>query len=140
MSRAPKAREAPFLFLPLCFSLSSSCGNRTHLSALKGQYPEPIDERAVCVLRQRGTLSAVGREALESSSAAFQATAKPSQLPTHVFVAWFPLSPRRSGQQKKPDVLVTPGFGSQIDLKAKRHKRSGSAGELPCSDRFRCAQ
>lgn len=27
---------------------------------------------------------AVGREALESSSAAFQATAKPSQLPTHV--------------------------------------------------------
>ena len=25
---------------------SSPCGNRTHLSALKGQYPWPIDERA----------------------------------------------------------------------------------------------
>src|SRR6476660_5467036 len=27
--------------------LSSPYGNRTHLSALKGQYPSPIDERAV---------------------------------------------------------------------------------------------
>ena len=44
------------------------------------------------------------------------------------------------GPTKKPDVLATPGFGSQIDLKAKRHKRSGSAGELFVSDRFRCAQ
>ena len=29
--------------------LSSSYGNRTHLSALKEQHPEPIDERAVFV-------------------------------------------------------------------------------------------
>ena len=26
---------------------SSPCGNRTHLSALKGRYPRPIDERAI---------------------------------------------------------------------------------------------
>jgi hypothetical protein len=40
---------------------------------------------------------------------------------------------------KKPDVFVTPGFGSQSDLMAKCHKRSGSAGELPSSDRHRIA-
>jgi hypothetical protein len=53
-------------------------------SGLKDQYPEPIDERAVCCrARTVGAhVERVGREALESSSAAFQATAKPSQLPT----------------------------------------------------------
>ncbi len=38
---------------------------------------------------------AMGRAVLESASAAFQAAATPSQLPT---------------QQKKPDVVMTPGF------------------------------
>ena len=37
--RAPKARGAPFPFIPFAL-LSSSYGNRTHLSALKGQYPQ----------------------------------------------------------------------------------------------------
>ena len=60
--------------------LGSSYGSRTHLSALKERYPEPIDERAVfCV---RFLIRAVGREALESSSAVLQTAAKPSQLPT----------------------------------------------------------
>jgi hypothetical protein len=40
----------------------------------------------------------VGRAVLESASAAFQAAATPSQLPT------------QQKQQKKPDVLMTPGF------------------------------
>jgi hypothetical protein len=54
---------------------------------------------------------AVGREVLESSSAAFQAAATPSQLPT---------------QTKKPDVVVTPGFwySSRIGT-ARRHVRNG---------------
>jgi hypothetical protein len=41
---------------------------------------------------------------------------------------------------KKPDVFVTSGFGSQNELAAKRHKRSGSAAVLPASDRFRIAE
>jgi len=40
---------------------------------------------------------------------------------------------------KKPDVFVTPGFGSQRQIAAKRHKRSGSGRELSCSDRCRTA-
>ena len=55
-------------------------GIEPDLFSLKGRQPHQIVERAVMSVR---TLSAVGREALESSSAAFQATAKPSQLPTH---------------------------------------------------------
>ena len=55
--------------------VSSSYGNRTHLFALKGRNPKPIDERAV-------SARTVGREALESSSAAFQTAARQSQLPT----------------------------------------------------------
>jgi hypothetical protein len=31
----------------LIVPVSSPCGNRTHLSALKGRYPSPIDERAI---------------------------------------------------------------------------------------------
>jgi hypothetical protein len=76
--------------------LSSPYGNRTHLSALKGQYPSPIDERAVvviwsvlfcpwfsascsnvCAHRERK----VGREALESSLPDLQSGALPSKLP-----------------------------------------------------------
>ena len=79
------------------------------------------------------TLSAVGREALESSSAAFQATAKPSQLPTHVSLRDL-LHRVRIRPTKKPDVLVTSGFGSQQTVKAKRHKRSG-CGRVFCRDR-----
>lgn len=48
---------------------------------------------------QARTLSVVGREALESSSAAFQATAKPSQLPTQSSVRSFSLRPRRANKK-----------------------------------------
>ena len=88
-SRAPKAREAPFLFLPISFlRCSDPCGIRTQPLQLERLTTSPEVERAMLLYAR--TLSAVGREALESSSAAFQATAKPSQLPTHLFVAWFP--------------------------------------------------
>ena len=137
-SRAPKAREAPFLFLPVSvLRCSDPCGIRTQPLQLERLTTSPEVERAVLLCAR--TLSAVGREALESSSAAFQATAKPSQLPTHDSLLASPAI-TSTGQQKKPDVLATPGFGSQFDLKAKRHKRSGSAGELSVSGRFRCAQ
>ena len=67
----------PALDYRCCFS--SSYGNRTHLSALKGQCPltDRRTSRVVCALPAR----TVGREALESSSADFQAAARPSQLP-----------------------------------------------------------
>ena len=52
--------------------VSSPYGNRTHLAALKGRYPAPIDERAMlCALAERK----VGREVLEPSSAVLQTAA-----------------------------------------------------------------
>jgi hypothetical protein len=68
---------------------SSPCGNRTHLSALKGRYRWPMEERAI----QR-----VGRGALESPSAGLQPAASPSQLPTRFAIP-----------TKRPGVFVTPG-------------------------------
>ena len=56
--------------------LISSSGNRTPLSALKGQHPGPVDERAVRACAQ------VGRVVLESTSPGLQPGATPSQLPT----------------------------------------------------------
>ena len=46
-SQAPGARGLARLSHALNVPASSPCGNRTHLSALKGRYPRPIDERAV---------------------------------------------------------------------------------------------
>ena len=45
-SQAPNACGFARLSHTLISLASSPCGNRTHLSALKGQYPVPIDERA----------------------------------------------------------------------------------------------
>ena len=45
--------------------------------------------------------------------------------------------PIAAANKKKPDVVVTPGFGSQWQSAAKRQKRSGSAGELPRNPRHR---
>ena len=79
-----------------------SVPDRTHLSALKERYPAPIDERAMLCRLCARTFHAVDREALESSSPALQAGARPSQLPVRLFV-WM-------CARKKPDVAVTPGF------------------------------
>ena len=46
-SQAPGARGLARLSHALIVPVSSPCGNRTHLSALKGRYPAPIDERAI---------------------------------------------------------------------------------------------
>lgn len=97
-SRAPKAREVPFLFLPVLFlRCSDPCGIRTQPLQLERLITSPEVERAILSLYARtdqrcaSVPGAVGREALESSSAAFQATADQrcasvpaSQLTTHV--------------------------------------------------------
>lgn len=93
-------------------SVGSSYGNRTHLSALKGQYPQPIDERAVSV---RTIYAQWAARAIESPSPGLQPSAIPSQLPA---------------QRKKPDVVVTPGFVCSRRGKAKRHKRKGYMGSV----------
>ena len=72
-SQAPRACGLARLSHALIGPASSPCGNRTHLSALKGRCPQPIDERADF---------RVGRGALESPSAGLQPAARPSQLPT----------------------------------------------------------
>ena len=46
-SQAPRACGLARLSHALIVPASSPCGNRTHLSALKGRYPGPIDERAI---------------------------------------------------------------------------------------------
>jgi hypothetical protein len=46
-SHAPGACGLARLSHALIVPESSPCGNRTHVSALKGRYPRPIDERAV---------------------------------------------------------------------------------------------
>ena len=78
--------------------VSSPYGNRTHLAALKGRYPAPIDERAMlCALAERK----VGREVLEPSSAVLQTAAIPSQLPAQIVV--------RASKNPVSLALVTPG-------------------------------
>jgi hypothetical protein len=46
-SQAPGACGLPGLSHALIVPASSPCGSRTHLSALKGRDPRPIDERAI---------------------------------------------------------------------------------------------
>jgi hypothetical protein len=78
-------------------SFSSPYGSRTHLAALKGRYPVPIDERAVlCVERAKWA----GRRSnprlrLFRPLPTNLRSVPASQLPT---------------QRKKPAVAVTPGF------------------------------
>ena len=55
----------------------------------------------------------MGREALESSSAAFQATAKPSQLPTHDSLLVSPPPPPRQANKKSPMSLRHRAFISR---------------------------
>ena len=78
---------------------SSSCGNRPRLSALKGQYPQPIDERAVqarCCVKRVGRCSNPGhrRAAVVASFSArcYSVSATDPNI-------------------KKPGVAWTPGFG-----------------------------
>ena len=143
LARAPKARGPPLPHIPsfpvrtggleppiswpparrdtqasLRSVSSSPYGNRTRLSALKGRYPQ-TDRRTSRLSAPPSTQTntwlahtfhAVDWEVLESSSAAFQAAARPSQLPV---------------QQKKPDVVMTPGFRYSSGITARCHMRNG---------------
>jgi hypothetical protein len=93
-SQAPGACGLARLSHALIVPASSPCGSRTHLSALKGRDPRPIDERA--------NFAGVGRGALESPSAGLQPAARPSQLPAH--------------PTKRPGCLVTPGPGRTVEV------------------------
>lgn len=101
LARVSRALDIPW---------SSPCGSRTHLSALKGRYPRPIDERAI---------ERVGREALESPSAGLQPAAAPSQLPTHSAI------PR-----KRLGVFVTPGLRLRArDVRGRASRPQGIGPE-----------
>ena len=85
--------------------------------------------------RLRAPRAQVGWEVLEPSSAAFQATAKPSQLPARQPVV---ITPQRSAasavlspaQQKNPMPYDT-GFALGISPRRDwRHKRNGCVGRL----------
>jgi hypothetical protein len=89
----------PALDYRLASALSSPYGNRTHLSALKGQYPSPIDERAVVSCVCAHAERKVGREALESSIPDLQSGALPSKLPAQILLPGRPL--RSAGKPKK---------------------------------------
>ena len=80
-------------------------------TGIRSPSADPLD-RARCAR----TSSAVGWEVLEPSSPALQTGATPSQLPA---------------QQKKPGVLVTPGFGkSPATSRAECHKRQWRTGRV----------
>ena len=111
---------------------SSQSRNRTHLSALKGQYPSPIDERAelyLCAHCERK----VGREALESSIPDLQSGALPSKLPAQNFRPGSASSsgavlnkctwPKKLSQRNRPGVFATPGLCAS--RRAVAHQRVG---------------
>ena len=81
--RSPGPRPGAITRLRYVLIVSSPCGSRTQPARLERPMTSPEVERAVlCAHAERQ----VGREALESSSAAFQTAAKPSQLPTQMVV------------------------------------------------------
>jgi hypothetical protein len=94
-------------------SFSSHCsspyGNRTHLSALKGQYPSPIDERAVvfCVCVHAEPRWA-GRRSNPRYLIFSQALYRLSYQPKFFFRVG--LFDRQESQRKRPGVAMTPGL------------------------------
>ena len=88
-SQAPRACGLARLSHALIVPASSPCGNRTHLSALKGRYPRPIDERAIEWAGGRSNPRLPGFN-------------RPLDRLSYRPVPWF--------QQKRPGVFVTPGL------------------------------
>jgi hypothetical protein len=87
--RSPSSRIVP---------VSGSYGSRTHLTALKEPYPQPIDERAIACAHAERSGSGGAR----------------------ILVSWFSAKryavsatdPFSKCTKKKPGVLVTPGFSN----------------------------
>ena len=106
-----------YVLITVVHVVSSPYGNRTHLAALKGRYPVPIDERAMlCALVERG----VGREVLEPSSAVLQTAAIPSQLPAQVVV--------RARKNPVSLALVTPGSKRSRENSIESQAQTGGGG------------
>ncbi len=109
---------------------SNPYGSRTHLSAdqrcasvPEERYPAPIDERAVlscCCVRAPYTQWA--HEALESSSPALQAGARPSQLPVRVLLL--------DESTKKARCRWDTGLCVIRKSTAECHKRNGRDGAI----------
>jgi hypothetical protein len=78
--------------------ISSSYGNRTHLSALKERNPEPIDERAVLLYARRQRAQWAGRRS------------NPRLRLFRPLLDRLSYRPDYHRTRKKPDVAVTPGF------------------------------
>ena len=76
------------------------CGIRTQPLQLERLTTSPEVERAMSICAR--TLSAVGREALESSSPGFQPSAIPSQLPTRHRTGSCGRTPHHRANKKSP--------------------------------------
>lgn len=122
----PSMRPPLHGLLPTAYRLllTDPCGIRTRPAQLERLMTSPEVERAA--FTQARTASAVGREALESSSPGFQPSAIPSQLPTQChFVCRIALPPHCvPSATKKPAVLVTPGFSKPV---VRLHGRASQA-------------
>ena len=94
-SQAPRACGLARLSHALSVPASSPCGNRTHLSALKGRYPRPIDERATFPDRDREWAGGRSNPRLPGFN-------RPLDR-----LSYRPVS---RAQRKRPGVFVTPGL------------------------------
>ena len=109
-SQAPRACGLARLSHALIVPASSPCGNRTHLSALKGRSPRTD--------RRTGQLR-VGRGALESPSAGLQPAATPSQLPALQEKARL----SRDTGPGEPSRLRRPGVRGEAERRGSEFRR-----------------
>ena len=84
-------------------SVSSSCGSRTRLCALKGRDPKPIDERAISAHTVHAVDTFGQRHRSRSGSGGARIRVPWSSARCYTISATDPT--------KKPDVVMTPGFG-----------------------------
>ena len=130
----PKQVGLPLSNTPMFPLLSSSYGNRTRLSGLKGQYPEPIDERAVTITSGLGgartlvSWSSAKRYTVSATSPFLFRRSRPTRVPSTS-----PVTTRnRSYKTKKARRLATPGLCRLSTAETVgRHKRRRSEGFTP---------
>ena len=109
-------------------AVSSSCGSRTRLCALKGRDPVPIDERAISAR----TVHAVDTPGQRARFTQWVGRCSNPRLrlfrPPPTNLRSVPAS-QLPTQRKKPDVVVTPGFRYSFGIcAAECHMRNGYDG------------
>lgn len=115
-SRAPRGRTENLLvpnqacshlhLCPYVLFFSSPYGNRTHLSALRGRYPPPLDERAGFFVPARRVPFAQWNGSRSSPRPLYFRQ-------TLNRLSYASISLDDVHQRKKPDVLATSGFASR---------------------------